>query len=962
MGMKFPASKRAIARFVTIVQLGALATVAGSSGMSSLGSADAATATTGTPLATTAIPSCTGGGSVLAIVRGGALNIQALAAFPTLLAVGCPSSNTISFVDPNKGTVQATVAVSNLPAGGFTALASRPDRGDLIGCANTTVTPIEGTPFLTTQIYSIPITTSSVSATPLVTTTLGTGATGCDGLSWDATDKSIYVAPVGTTIYQVVNTGTNFSAFNVLTVGSNCNTIFGLSVIGSNLISTTQANNATQLTEMSKNGCTTFPTPFTPAQKVDAIACDPATFAGSGNSALWARDSALNQVYAYAMPLYACSAPFGNVGPNGPQCPSGSSGGLTSTAGDGIPDCWKTNGIDVDGDGVADYTLPTIGAAPSVTHKDVYLEIDSYSTGCNSGPMTPTCAPSQPVIDALTAVFNNAPVSNPDNTTGIHLHVLVDDSMPVTGAINIPPCTPLPEPTGTQDFDNLKHQYFGTAAERGNSKLLAGKAFVFRYMISAPSLAGLGSTSGCSELPGNDTVVALGSWPSFASTSVRDQTWEGTIMHELGHNLGLRHGGGATIDTDAATGKVTSANCKPNYLSVMNYAFQVPGNVPTTTWKLDYSREQLPTLTESSLSEAVGVFGVSTNQTLLNSLGLYTSFAVPSKSGVSQITTSSAGGALNYNGDRTDPNFEIVNSNINNFGVGSGCDGTGTTLAGFNDWANLVYAFQSTVDFADGVHGSTAGPDNTEISFDQESVILNNTAPLINVTKSSTNAAVVGQPVTYTITATNVGPKTASNVIVTDTLPTGLTFNSASAGCSLSGSVVNCNAASIAVNATYTATVTATVNKGAGGALTDQAAVSSDPDNTLFRANTSFTTPYAFGGFNSPINNPPSVNQVQSGSTIPVKFGLGGAFGSNIFATAPSSQQVSCSGLPGTITVVPNTVVPVTSPNSVDFNLITAPNQYHFDWQTSTAYAGTCRELIVSLNDGTTKVAFFQFF
>mgnify|MGYP001769098295 CR=1 FL=1 len=36
----------------------------------------------------------------------------------------------------------------------------------------------------------------------------------------------------------------------------------------------------------------------------------------------------------------------------------------------------------------------------------------------------------------------------------------------------------------------------------------------------------------------------------------------GTLMHELGHTLGLRHGG--NVET----------NDKPNYLSVMNYSFQ----------------------------------------------------------------------------------------------------------------------------------------------------------------------------------------------------------------------------------------------------------------------------------------------------------------------------------------------------------------------------------------------------
>jgi uncharacterized repeat protein (TIGR01451 family) len=962
--MSIRTSKQTVARVATVAAFVALALVAASSGTSSLLPAEASAATTGTLLKMVATPACSGGGSVLATISGRMLNIQALTVFPVLLAVGCPSSNQISFIDPSSGTTEATVSVANLPAGGFRSLAARPDAGDLLGCANTTVTPVDGSPFLTTQIYSIPLTASSGSATQLLSTTLANGVGTCDGLAWDGSDKSVYVAPLGVSIFHVVNTGTNFSTFTVAAVGGNCGVIGGLAIAGSTLLTTSQPNGITQLVQISKDGCTTFPTLFTPAQNVDAIACDPATFASSGNGAVWARDTAQNQVYAFALPLYACTAPFGTVGPSGPTCPTGSSTGMSSTAGDGIPDCWKTNGIDVDGDGIADYTLPTLGTAPSINHKDVYLEIDSYSTGCSSGPSAPTCAPSTAVRDAIVAAFNNAPVSNPDGTTGIHLHVLLDDSLPVpppgsVNAINLPPCTPLPEPANTQDFDSLKHQFFGTVSERGNSKLLAAKAFVFHYAISAPALAGLGTTSGCSELPGNDIVVALGGW-SFSSAAVRDATWEGTIMHELGHNLGLRHGGGATSDTDAS-GKATSANCKPNYLSVMNYAFQVPGSVPVTTWKLDYSREQLPTLNEAALAEPVGVFGTTTFQTLLNSLGSYTAFGIPTKTGGAQITSASAGGPLNFNGSRTGPT-QTVSSNVNNFGLGSGCDGTGTILAGFDDWDNLIYTFQSTLDFADGVHGSTNGRDNQEITQEQETAILANTAPLITLTKTSPDHAVVGGQITYTIKATNVGPKTATNVLVVDSLPTGVTFTSATPStCSASAGVVTCNVGSLDVGSTFTATVTVTVNKGSGGALTDQAAVSSDPDNTLFRSNVTFTSLYAFGGFNPPINNPPAVNPVQSGSTIPVKFSLGGNFGLAIFASTPFSQQVSCSGLPGTVNVVSGTATQVTSPGNVDFNLIAAPNQYIFNWQTSTAYAGTCRELVVSLNDGTTFVAFFQF-
>jgi uncharacterized repeat protein (TIGR01451 family) len=524
----------------------------------------------------------------------------------------------------------------------------------------------------------------------------------------------------------------------------------------------------------------------------------------------------------------------------------------------------------------------------------------------------------------------------------------------VTGALNLPPCTPATAPVG-QDFDTLKRQFFGSANERGNIKTVAAKAFAFHYAIGAPNLSGLGTTSGCAEIAGNDLAYALGSWV-FANTAIRDAAWEGTIMHELGHNVGLRHGGGPGIDIDS-NGRPTSANCKPNYLSVMSYSMQMPAPIPVDKWKLDYSRIQLPTLSEGSLNESTGVFGTTANQATLT--GLFTAFGMPTKNGGTQAIVASASGPLNFNGDRTDPSFETVSDNANGLGAASGCDGIGSTLAGFNDWANLVYAFQSTVDFADGVHGSTS--DSVEMTQEQHDVLVANTAPLITLTKTGTPAS-VGSTVTYTLAATNTGPKPATNMIVADTLPTGVTFVSATPpSCTHAAGVVTCNTGSLAIGSTFTATITATVKRGSGGQLTNQAAVSSDPDNTLFRANVTFTSPYAGAGFNPPIDNPPAINQVQAGSSIPVKFTLGGNFGPNVFATVPSSQQVNCTGLPGTVTLVPGTAAPATKLGAIDVDVSISPNQYHFDWQTSRAYAGTCRMLIVQLNDGTTRFAFFQF-
>ena len=64
-------------------------------------------------------------------------------------------------------------------------------------------------------------------------------------------------------------------------------------------------------------------------------------------------------------------------------------------------------------------------------------------------------------------------------------------------------------------------------------------------------------------------------------------------MHEFGHNLNLQHGGGDSV------------NWKPNYLSTMNYWFQL-GWIPPTP-RLDYSRGALANLTETNLNETVGI-------------------------------------------------------------------------------------------------------------------------------------------------------------------------------------------------------------------------------------------------------------------------------------------------------------------------------------------------------------------
>ena len=68
----------------------------------------------------------------------------------------------------------------------------------------------------------------------------------------------------------------------------------------------------------------------------------------------------------------------------------------------------------------------------------------------------------------------------------------------------------------------------------------------------------------------------------------------------------------------------------------------------------------------------------------------------------------------------------------------------------------------------------------------------------LSITKTASDEPVhAGENLTYTLVITNAGPRDATGVTVTDTLPAGVTFVSATAGCALSGGAVVCNVGSL---------------------------------------------------------------------------------------------------------------------------------------------------------------------
>jgi hypothetical protein len=413
------------------------------------------------------------------------------------------------------------------------------------------------------------------------------------------------------------------------------------------------------------------------------------------------------------------------------------------TDGDGLWDDWEQFGIDTNGNGTIDLDLPALGADPN--RKDIFVEIDYMDCNVAGGDCAAVDTHShEPKTAAVTAIVdafaNAATVNNPDGSTGITLHIDVDDNIPHQNMLSIDACFSGP---GIGDFDDVKADpaFFGPADPR---------RFAYHYAIFGHRQTA-NTWSGCGELPGNDFIVTLGEWntrcisrgpngilntiPSgddvstgsaiysgpnlicnttAAGDDVQDvingnspandldgdtlddrtvgtvQQQAGTLMHELGHNLQLCHGG--VLDPPLFT--QCNTNRKPNYLSIMNYAFQTRGIQPTDpdgagalTARVDYSPDDLDDLNENSLDETLGIGDGTDN----------TRYFCPT--GAESIGPGI--GAIDWNCDGDGGADGGVNPNVT---VNINRETAFTVLTGFDDWNNLKLDFQNTEDYEDGVH------------------------------------------------------------------------------------------------------------------------------------------------------------------------------------------------------------------------------------------------------------------
>jgi hypothetical protein len=136
------------------------------------------------------------------------------------------------------------------------------------------------------------------------------------------------------------------------------------------------------------------------------------------------------------------------------------------------------------------------------------------------------------------------------------------------------------------------------------------------------------------------------------------------------------------------------------------------------------------------------------------------------------------------------------------------------------------------------------------------------------------------------------------------------------------------------------------------GASADQGLSSSRFDGVEAFDLPAACTEAVFGGFKSPVGNPPTINNANAGSTIPVKFHLSGVEG----LPPVDTQEVDCT------TLQPTGEAPEAPATPGSTGMKRKGDEFQLNWQTDASWEGTCRRFTVRIPAPADGVAYFSFF
>lgn len=186
----------------------------------------------------------------------------------------------------------------------------------------------------------------------------------------------------------------------------------------------------------------------------------------------------------------------------------------------------------------------------------------------------------------------------------------------------------------------------------------------------------------------------------------------------------------------------------------------------------------------------------------------------PDAIGLFDVTTSTLVDAVSYEGNSGAPFIE---------GSGTGLeDDASEDEAGLSRYPDGADTNQNNADFS----LRCISPGEANLAESSDCVDFAD----LQVTKSdNVDPIFAGQPLTYTVLVTNNGPDAAENVVVTDTLPAGVSFNFSTitqGTCSITFPTLECQVGDMTAGDTVTLTIQVTPNE--AGVITNSVTAASD--------------------------------------------------------------------------------------------------------------------------------------
>ncbi len=339
-----------------------------------------------------------------------------------------------------------------------------------------------------------------------------------------------------------------------------------------------------------------------------------------------------------------------------PAGPNDVPAGVLDADNDGIPDS-----AEVAGGGYNGLDLYAMGARAG--KRDLFIEVDNMTS------TDPGLNPQREALDKVVAAFAAQNIVMHFDTGNAFAASFNPASYNLGNSLRT---VPYALSVSLSPADGLASSVYALKAKNMDF----ARNLIFHYLVlgSSQKADGTAGSSGLAELPGSDFLVSFGGYGLNRNTTANTNgliNWQAvTIMHELGHNLNLHHGG----DEDT--------NYKPNYVSIMNYEYQlncIGGTAGASAGDRYYFRYQIKGIqTYSDLSNGPA----STACSIDYSNG---SSSLLNESALNETAGLGRGNALiDWNNDgvtQTNLAFDIND------------DTKATTLTDFNDWANIVLPF-----------------------------------------------------------------------------------------------------------------------------------------------------------------------------------------------------------------------------------------------------------------------------